>query len=47
MRSAGRGPAYLRIGSRVIYRVADVESYEQDRLVVPARDLHINPPITA
>lgn len=28
MRSQGRGPAYVKIGSRVLYRLADVESYE-------------------
>ena len=24
----GRGPAYLKVGGRVIYRLGDIESYE-------------------
>ncbi|MEV6304992.1 DNA-binding protein [Actinoplanes sp. NPDC051861] len=28
-RSAGRGPAYLKLGGRVVYRLADVEDYEE------------------
>ncbi|AKU16588.1 hypothetical protein [Luteipulveratus mongoliensis] len=27
-RSAGNGPTYLRIGGRVVYRLADVLAYE-------------------
>jgi helix-turn-helix protein len=29
LRSAGEGPAYLKLGGRVLYRLADVEIYEQ------------------
>lgn len=28
----GEGPAYLKIGGRVVYRLEDVESYERERL---------------
>ena len=28
MRSAGTGPAYVKIGTRVMYRLADVIAYE-------------------
>lgn len=28
MRSAGKGPAYWHCGSRVLYRLSDVEAYE-------------------
>lgn len=27
-RSAGRGPTYLKLSGRVLYRLADVEDYE-------------------
>ena len=29
MRSAGVGPVYLKLGSSIRYRVADVQAYEQ------------------
>lgn len=32
-RSDGRGPTYLKIGSRVLYRIADIEAYESPRLI--------------
>jgi hypothetical protein len=28
-RSRNSGPAYIKIGGKVLYRVADVEAYEQ------------------
>jgi len=28
----GEGPAYLKIGGRVVYRLEDVERYEQEQL---------------
>ena len=28
----GRGPRFLKLGGRVLYRVADVEAYEADNL---------------
>jgi hypothetical protein len=28
LRSAGTGPAYLKLGGRILYRLADVEDYE-------------------
>ena len=33
-----QGPAYLKVGGRVVYRLCDVESYEAQQLhrVVPA-----------
>ena len=27
----GQGPAYLKIGGRVVYRLADVEAYEREQ----------------
>jgi hypothetical protein len=35
LRSAGLGPAYLKIGTSVRYRVSDLLSYEQAHLVDP------------
>lgn len=32
-RSAGVGPAYVKLGKHVRYRLADVEAYEDARLV--------------
>lgn len=34
-RSAGRGVRYVRIGTRILYRLADVEAYEAARTVEP------------
>lgn len=31
-RWAGEGPAYMKIGGRVVYRIADVEAFERDVL---------------
>lgn len=31
-RWAGEGPAYLKIGGRVVYRLVDVEQYEAEQL---------------
>ncbi len=31
-RWAGEGPAYMKIGGRVVYRIADVEAFEHDVL---------------
>lgn len=28
LRSGGTGPAFLKLGSRVVYRVSDIEAYE-------------------
>lgn len=36
-RSTGEGPAYARAGSKVIYRVADLDQYIADRVVGGAR----------
>ncbi|OSM07630.1 helix-turn-helix transcriptional regulator [Magnetofaba australis] len=30
-RSQGRGPAYIKLGGRVLYRLLDVESFEAER----------------
>lgn len=35
MRSAGRGPAYLRPAGRVVYRLEDVEAFEAETVVAP------------
>lgn len=35
LRCAGRGPAYLKFGTRVAYRVVDVEEYESKCMVKP------------
>ena len=32
-RSAGRGPAFLKVGSSVLYRLVDVEAFESQNLV--------------
>ncbi len=31
-RVIGEGPTYLKIGGRVVYREADIEQYEQQRM---------------
>ena len=31
-RWTGTGPRFLKVGGRVIYRLADVEAYERDQL---------------
>lgn len=30
-RQAGRGPRYLKLGGRVVYRLIDIEAWEQER----------------
>jgi predicted DNA-binding transcriptional regulator AlpA len=32
-RSQGRGPRYVRVGRRIVYRIADLESYLDARTV--------------
>jgi hypothetical protein len=32
-RTTGQGPAFIRVGKYVLYREADVEAWEQTRLV--------------
>ena len=32
MRQQGTGPRFLRIGAKVVYRLEDVQAYEQSRL---------------
>ena len=32
-RSQGRGPRYVRVGRRIVYRVHDLEAYLDDRTV--------------
>ena len=35
----GRGPQYLKIGGRIVYRLSDIEAYEASRqrnVIVPA-----------
>jgi hypothetical protein len=31
-RCAGKGPQFLKLGSRVVYRIADIEAFEATRL---------------
>lgn len=39
MRFYGRGPAYCKLGRRIVYRVCDLEKFLADRRVDPeARD---------
>ena len=38
-RSAGRGPAYLRIGRRIRYRFEDLVSYAERRMVQPSEEV--------
>lgn len=32
-RSQGRGPRYIRVGRRIVYRISDLEAYLDDRTV--------------
>ena len=36
-RSQGRGPRYLRVGRRIVYRIAHLEDYLESRVVEPSR----------
>ena len=36
-RSIRRGPAYLKIGGRVVYRPEDIEAFERQQVRVPGR----------
>ncbi|HQT39614.1 MAG TPA: DNA-binding protein [Acidocella sp.] len=36
-RKRGKGPPYLRIESRILYRITDVEQWERLNTVMPAR----------
>lgn len=36
-RYQGKGPAYLKIGGAVRYRLEDVEAYENENLVEPGK----------
>lgn len=31
-RASGEGPIYLKVGSRVLYRLVDIEAFEAERL---------------
>ena len=35
-RASGRGPAFLKVGTRVLYRLSDIEDYEARNLVRPS-----------
>lgn len=37
-RSAGRGPVYTRIGSRIRYRLEDLVSFVENRMVQPSEE---------
>jgi len=36
-RHDGTGPAFLKIGGRAVYRLEDIEAFEQSRLCNPQR----------
>lgn len=36
-RQQGRGPQYLKIGRRVMYRLQDIEEYEANNLILPRK----------
>ena len=31
-----KGPRYVKIGGRVVYRLSDIEAYEAQGLIIPA-----------
>lgn len=35
-RYAARGPAFLKVGGRIVYRIEDIEAYEASRRRQPA-----------
>ena len=37
-RSEGKGPAFMRLGGRIIYRLDDVARYEREQLCLPEAD---------
>lgn len=37
-RSLGKGPAYLKLGGRIIYRKEDIEEYERARKFLSPKD---------
>ncbi len=41
-RWTGEGPAYLKIGGRVVYRLEDVEAFEADNLCKSTAESHSN-----
>lgn len=41
-RVVGEGPTYLKIGGRVVYRLEDIESYEQQRMHCSTSTLQIS-----
>ena len=43
-RWAGEGPRFLKLGGRVVYRIADIEAFEQQQLRTRT-DLPANPTI--
>ena len=42
-RVEGSGPAYLKIGGRVIYRIEDIEAYEAAQLHAPVTETRVGP----
>ena len=40
-RSLGEGPRFLRLGRRIVYRHADVESFERAHLNMTAEDRRV------
>jgi glucose-6-phosphate 1-dehydrogenase len=39
-RWTGVGPRYLKVGKRIVYRLSDVEAFEQERLHCPPARRH-------
>jgi len=42
-RCTGRGPKYAKLGKRVVYDVADLESYVSDRKVITTDTMRERP----
>jgi predicted site-specific integrase-resolvase len=42
-RSEGKGPAFMRLGGRIIYRLDDVARYERERLCLAQADISARP----
>ena len=36
-RSLGQGPPYVKLGAHVVYRLEDIEEYEEGRIVRPVQ----------
>ncbi|MEG9862794.1 MAG: helix-turn-helix domain-containing protein [Flavobacteriales bacterium] len=41
-RTQGKGPRYLKAGAKVLYRLQDVEAYEQERIYGSVSEFRAN-----